>query len=189
MQGAAPQPVESRHSTLPGVSPLPDVLDGKSMLPLLEGKADKIHNSLYFELGYTRGVLKDAWKYIALRYSPYARNMTLEQRKKLLEDWNKLAREVGMKPHNTDPTKPFSHVHTVPGGTWDNYLYSADSGRGHPAFFDADQLYNLAADPGEQKNLAADPRHASKLQEMQGELKKYLEGLPGPFAELKPAAK
>ncbi|MFI4910182.1 MAG: sulfatase [Sedimentisphaeraceae bacterium JB056] len=44
-------------------------LDGKSLMPLLLGKHETIHNSLYFEIGWTRAVCTKRWKYIALRYS------------------------------------------------------------------------------------------------------------------------
>ena len=43
----------------------------------------------------------------------------------------------------------------------------------------------LTSDPGEQVNLAGDPRYAGKLGEMKGLLRDYLADLPGPFAEFK----
>ncbi|MFW6119208.1 MAG: sulfatase [Planctomycetota bacterium] len=45
------------------------VLDGKSMLPWLTGqrRADPERDDLYFEMGYTRAVATDRWKYIAFR--------------------------------------------------------------------------------------------------------------------------
>jgi arylsulfatase A-like enzyme len=52
--------------------------DGRSFRPVLEAKTDKIHDSLYFEMGYTRGVLIGKWKYIALRYPEHARNLSLD---------------------------------------------------------------------------------------------------------------
>ena len=53
-------------------------------------------------------------------------------------------------------------------------------------YFDADQLYDLEADPKEQRNLAGKPEHAEKLEEMKAELQQYLKKLPGSFGELKP---
>lgn len=164
-----------------GGAPRPDLFDGKSMRPLLEGKAEKLHDSLYFEIGYTRGVLKDGWKYLALRYSDYANNLPLEERQALLDKENRYLTSWGRRPHNTDPMAPFSHYSLVPGGSDTEH---GTIGR-YPAYFDADQLYNLAEDPGEQRNLAGDPRYAAKLAEMKEELARYLADLPGGFAEFK----
>ncbi|MBI5723739.1 MAG: sulfatase-like hydrolase/transferase [Planctomycetes bacterium] len=51
----------------------------------------------------------------------------------------------------------------------------------YPHFWDQDQLYDLAGDPGEQKNLAGDPQHAGILKGMQARLKKYLDRIGRPF--------
>lgn len=59
--------------------------------------------------------------------------------------------------------------------------------RTQPAYFDRDQLYDLAGDPREQRNLAADPRQAGRLAELKGELQRHLARLPGGFGEFKPA--
>ncbi len=45
-------------------------VDGKSFLSVLEGKEEEIHDYLFFELGATRAVLKDGWKYLAFRLPP-----------------------------------------------------------------------------------------------------------------------
>jgi hypothetical protein len=74
----------------------PADFDGRSFAPILEGGAEQVHESLYFELGYV-------------------------------------------------------------------------------------QLYDLEADPGELKNLAADPAHAEVLADMKRELQRYLDELPGEF--------
>ncbi len=166
---------------LTGTPPRPELFDGRSMLPALEGKTRTHHDSLYFEIGYTRGVLKDGWKYIALRYSDYANNLPLEERQRLLDGANRYLTSWGRKPHNTDPMAPFSHYSLVPGGSDTEF---GTIGR-FPAYHDADQLYDLATDPGEQRNLAASPQYAEKLAEMKQELKKHLAGVPGPFAEFK----
>ena len=55
---------------LVGAEPPQDFFDGRSFRPLLEGKTNRLHDALFFELGFTRGVLKENWKYIALRYPP-----------------------------------------------------------------------------------------------------------------------
>ena len=67
-----------------GVGPPKDMLmDGTSLMPLLRGAADAVHDSLYFEIGYTRAVCTQKWKYLVFRIPP-SRQLTLEQRKRML---------------------------------------------------------------------------------------------------------
>jgi arylsulfatase A-like enzyme len=49
--------------------PKPDqhAVDGRSFVPVLQGNDRKIHDHLFFEIGATRAVLKDGWKYLAFR--------------------------------------------------------------------------------------------------------------------------
>lgn len=42
-------------------------VDGKSFASVLRGREEEIHDHLFFELGATRAVLKDGWKYLAFR--------------------------------------------------------------------------------------------------------------------------
>ncbi|MFC1607279.1 sulfatase [Candidatus Latescibacterota bacterium] len=43
-------------------------IDGENMMPLLTGETDRIHDELFFEIGWTRGCCTDRWKYLALRH-------------------------------------------------------------------------------------------------------------------------
>ena len=43
-------------------------LDGISMMPMLTGDQEKIHDELFFEIGWTRACCTERWKYLALRY-------------------------------------------------------------------------------------------------------------------------
>ena len=160
-------------------------LDGHSIRPVLEGKSASVRESLYFEMGHTRAVRKGDWKYLALRYTKEARNMPMARRKAILDRVNANLLRRGKKVHSTNPADRFSHISIVPGG--------GDAEHGsmgkYPAYYDEDQLYNLADDPGEQRNLAADPAHAEKLAELKGELRAYLAQLPGGFGDLKPSGK
>jgi arylsulfatase A-like enzyme len=165
---------------LAGIPFDPALFDGRSFAPVLLGTASEpVRKSLYFELGYVRGVLKDGWKYIALRYPESVRNMSSAERQKRLDRFNAQQRKTGRPVYTEDPSQPFSHISLVPGGGDAEHA----SLRKYPAFFDADQLYNLADDPTEQLNLASSPAHAAKLAEMKAELRRYLASLPGHFAE------
>jgi hypothetical protein len=108
--------------------------------------------------------------------------MNLKERTSLLKEWNDERYRRQLNIVTDDPTKPFSHLTAIPGGG-DAERKSTGS---YPAYFERDQLYNLASDPNEQINLADDARHASVLAKMQAALKLQLETLPGSFGELKP---
>jgi arylsulfatase A-like enzyme len=155
--------------------------DGKSFLPILNGEKREIHESLYFEMGFSRGVLKDSLKYIALRYPEFANNWTIEQRKDVLEKWNKSRMDNKMSYHYTDPEMPFSHVMLIPGGGDAEHL----STKRYKHYFEPNQLYDLRNDPEEQHNLYGKPEYSAKQEELKTELKKYLNMLPGNFGEFK----
>ncbi|HRR28032.1 MAG TPA: sulfatase-like hydrolase/transferase, partial [Victivallales bacterium] len=162
-----------------GIDPSMYNFDGKSFLPLLNGEKKEIHDSLYFEIGYTRAIRMGNWKYIALRYPEYAEKMTLEERRKILEDFNKKQKEYDKRWFTDDPSQPFSHVSLIPGGGGAEHA----SMEQYPAYYDKDQLYDLSKDPNEQNNLANNEQYAAKLAEMKDKLKSILSKLPGKFAE------
>jgi len=151
--------------------------DGRSFKPVLEGKRAESRESLYFELGYARAVIKGKYKYYAVRYPDYARNMTPQQRARVLESYNRGRRFRNMPIVNEDPKKPFSHLEVIPGGGQAEHETYGKK----PGYFDADQLYNLETDPFEIKNLARDAQHQDILATLKAELKKYIDDLPGTF--------
>lgn len=155
--------------------------DGKSFMPILDGKKKKVRESLYFEMGFSRGVLKDNHKYIALRYPEYAMNWTVKQRQKKLDEWNNFRIKNKLKYHFTDPTLPFSHLMLIPGGGDAEY----PSTKRYKHYYDVDQLYDLNKDPNEQNNVYADKKYKSTLKKLKKELTKYLNDLPGIFGEFK----
>ncbi|MBL7039108.1 MAG: sulfatase-like hydrolase/transferase [Pirellulaceae bacterium] len=71
-------PGEDRHA-----------VDGNSFVPVLQGSEREIHDYLFFELGATRAVLQDGWKYLAFRLPP------------------------SLPPN---PPKPYTHLADRPGG-------------------------------------------------------------------------
>ena len=151
-----------------------DAFDGVSFRPALEGGPWKDRDALFFELGFTRGVLIGTWKYIAVRYPPNAEAL-VDLRKP--EEYAPIAKIIAQKAGPNPP--PYGHI----GGNNNEFKTL----KGQAAYFDADQLYDLSIDPGEQVNLAKKPEHAAKLAEMKTALKAHLDRMPGGFADLKPA--
>ena len=157
-------------------------IDGKSFKKVLEGDTSEIHTSLYFEMGYSRGILKGNYKYIALRYPEFIENMSLEERQKRLDDWNHLLKLRGKAPNNLDPTKPFGHIQVIPGGGDAEFKSTLR----YKHYTDVDQLYDLSIDPNEQNNLAENTEYQEILDDLKKELKTYINNLPGTFGNLKP---
>jgi len=160
-----------------GYKPEGNEFDGQSFKPVLDGIAYNSRESLYFELGYARAIIKGNYKYYALRYPGYANNRTGEERKAALDAYNKTREFRSMRIVNRDPEKPYSHLEVVPGG---GEAEHASYGK-LPGYFDLNQLYNLEDDPGELRNLANEPGYESILLEMKKELEKYIVDLPGIF--------
>ncbi|MCS6859402.1 MAG: sulfatase [Abditibacteriales bacterium] len=131
-------------------------LDGRSLLPLLTGQETSWRDAVFLEIGYTRAVVTERWKYIALRYPP--------QRQKAIQDGT-----LGRPPYHLDTSLGLQQR----------------AHKAHPHYFDADQLYDLQNDPDEQVNLANDPQHAKILEEMKGRLAEWLKSFPRPFGELR----
>jgi arylsulfatase A-like enzyme len=160
-----------------GAANMDDKFDGRSFKSVLDGEADKVHDSLYFELGYARAVIKGNYKYYAVRYPDYANNMSPDDRAKALRTYNDERRAHRMVINTEDPASPFSHFFVVPGGHHaDHGSYGRVSG-----YFDPDQLYDLENDPDETRNLVKDPEYQNKLKELKAELRKYIDDLPGTF--------
>ncbi|MFC1608392.1 sulfatase [Candidatus Latescibacterota bacterium] len=57
-------------------------IDGKSLLPMLLGREKAVHDELFFEIGWTRAVCTERWKYLALRYSKEAQQEAKEKGKR-----------------------------------------------------------------------------------------------------------
>lgn len=162
-----------------GIQYDPNSYNGESFYDSLNGSQVAARDSLYFELGFVRGVRVGDWKYIALNYPETVQNMTLEDRKRELKEFNDSQIRRGKPVYNTDPSANFSHIRIIPGGGDAEHKSMSQ----YPAYYDAHQLYNLANDPLEQINLAEDPTYKSQLSLMKNKLKSYLDELPGEFGE------
>ena len=69
----------------------------------------------------------------------------------------------------------------IPGGGDAEY----PSTKRYKHYYDTDQFYDLRTDPHEQNNLFGDPKYKAKIEELQNDLKAYLDKLPGKFGEFK----
>ncbi len=158
-----------------------DAFDGVSFHDALNGVVREEQETLYFELGFVRGVRKGDWKYISLNYPDSVKNMSLEERQLELDEFNASQARRGKPIYNTDPMAPFSHIRTIPGGGDAEHPSLTQ----YPNYYDTHQLYNLSDDPKEQNNLAKDAEYSNVLSEMQLLLKEYLKSVPGSFGSLK----
>ena len=155
----------------------PDNVDGISFLPVLMDEKEQVRDSLFFEMGYTRAVLKDGVKYISLRYPPEVANMSREERQAALDHMNNNLRDRRRPVHTEDPMMPFRHLMAIPGG------HDAEQGavRSYPHYYEADQVYDIGLDPTERNNLLENPAYLEKVNELKATLQSYLDTLPGNF--------
>jgi arylsulfatase A-like enzyme len=152
--------------------------DGVSFADALEGKPFKQRSSVYHELGYARAIVKDGFKYYAIRYPDWAMKKTMAEKKVMLDEYTKMRESFGEHAIATDHTLPYGQLEMVPGGGGAEH----NAYMNMPNFTDPDQLYDLKNDPKELHNLINDPKYAEKIKELKKELKeKYLDKLPGKF--------
>jgi len=123
-------------------------LDGKAINSVLAGSEENIHDYIYSESGLQRSVSNGRYKYIAFRYPKY--------RTEQLENG-----DIDYAPN---------------GMNMERQAHAAIALQKFPAYFDADQLYDLNNDPYEQNNLAYDPDFKDIKTKMQEALKGYLSG-------------
>jgi arylsulfatase A-like enzyme len=154
-------------------------LDGRSLIPAMEGRVAEVHDSMYFELGFSRAVQRHGLKYLALRYPPHVHAITIDERSRILEANNARLAMRGRPVATTDPLAPFSHVSLIPGG---NDFERVSLGR-YPAYFAPDQLYDLRIDPTEQRNLFNDPAYADRRIELRRLLDRHVSDLFDTFGE------
>lgn len=136
-------------------------LDGVSLKKTVEGNKTPVHEYLFFELGYARGIRTKDWKYITVRYDEKAQEQV--DKGVIFKGWN-------------------GHTHKLPYYTRNSHL-GYHAALLNPLYFDQNQLFDLKNDPSEKKNIyEADSK---KSEEMKILLIKSLESFPNrPYGEL-----
>lgn len=135
-------------------------MDGISLKHTLEGSRDPVHDKLFFEIGFARGIMTKDYKYITVRYNEEAQKQIDEG--VIFKGWN-------------------GHTHKIP-------YYIRNSHLGYhaallnPNYFEPDQLYDLKNDPTEKHNIFEE--NPGKATEMKNNLVEVLSSFPGrPYAE------
>jgi arylsulfatase A-like enzyme len=135
-------------------------VDGKSLAGVIAGSNEQVHDSLFCELGYSRAVKTKEWKYIAIRYP-----------KDVQEKINRGHKFNGWEGRKLDVPYLVNNSHLG---------FHASSQ--NPNYFQPDQLYHLAKDPREEKNVI--DQYPEQVKKMKRLLKKYLESFDNrPFGE------
>jgi len=135
-------------------------LDGVSLKNVLDGEKKPVHEHLFFELGFARGIMTKDWKYISVRYD----NQSLKKIEKGIEF-------IGWKGEK------LKYPYYVRNAHLGNFAST-----NNPLYFDADQLFNLADDPRETQNIFIENKEKSA--ELKKLLIKYLKSFPNrPYGE------
>lgn len=125
-------------------------MDGSSLKTALKGDQKPIHDHLFFEMGFARGVMTRDWKYIAVRY-----------------DQNTMD-----KISNGERFNSWGGITTILPYYIRNSHLGYHACLTNPHYHEADQLFELAQDPGETLNIYS--TIAPKSIEMRELLKKDL---------------
>jgi arylsulfatase A-like enzyme len=134
-------------------------VDGKSFVSLLKGDDKAINEAVFLQIGSTRAVLSDEFKYIAWRIHP--------------------DREKNFDIKGKAKPKPLYHIASTRGGRG----LEKKIPKNYKAYWDSDQLYDLRKDRKEQSNLASNPEYAVKLQSLKKLLSEHVKDQPGKFGE------
>lgn len=138
----------------------PDGIDGRSFLPVLRGEQLRHRDVLFtthsgdggWNIYPTRSVCNERWKYILNLHPEYAFTAHIDL------------------PGNLGQRAYFS--------TWESAARSDAAAAAIVRRYHArpaEELYDLGADPHEERNLAGRPEHAEVLQGLRGELERWMD--------------
>jgi arylsulfatase A-like enzyme len=136
-------------------------IDGVSLVNVLEGDQTPVHDHLFFEMGYFRGVVTKDLKYMALRYDEKTEKKI--EKGGLFDGWEERKLKF-----------PY-HVR--------NQHLGYHAGIYNKNIFDKDQLYDLKIDPDEKNNIYdSNPKKAAEMKKL---LVEDLRSFPGrPYGEM-----
>jgi len=120
-------------------------LDGVSLRNTMKGEQKPVHDYLFFELGFARGVMTKEWKYITVRYDERS-----EQQVKdgvIFTGWN-------------------GHRYKQPYYIRNTHLgYHAALLNEH--YFERNQLFDMKSDPRENQNMAdSNPKKVKEMKKL-----------------------
>jgi N-sulfoglucosamine sulfohydrolase len=133
---------------LAGIEP-PDRLDGRSLLPLVRGEVDRLHDELFAEITY----------------------------------------HAAYEPQRAVRTERFKYIRRFDDGDRP-VLPNCDDGPTKDALIaagwalakrESEQLFDLALDPNEMRNLIGDPRFAEVAEELRVRLQRWMERTDDPL--------
>ncbi|QHI69324.1 sulfatase family protein [Tichowtungia aerotolerans] len=150
------------------VPPADAVVDGRNFFPILGNEGDW-RDHLLLETSYSRAIVSKDWKYIAHRPPQEVLDKMEADRIASEQADGDGRRHVGWSGRYTNPASGLG------------VRFNAD--QDFPAYFDADQLYNLADDVFEQRNLYTNPELQSKVKELKQQMDAELKKLPHAFGE------
>lgn len=144
--------------------------DGRSMVSLYQGDNSQWRDALISEVGVTRAIIKDGWKYIAYRVPQEKLDMPISERKKLAQKKGKSYKGL-----------PWMHMGGTPGGRGLESLVVKTYGAEN--YFATDQLYRYLEDPKEKNNVINNPENKEIVKQLKQQLAEELKNRPGTFAE------
>jgi arylsulfatase A-like enzyme len=136
-------------------------IDGRSYRAVLEGSNAPIQEAIFSELGSARSVKTKQWKYIAVRYT--------EEEQDAITRGEKFNGLPGIPPSDRPYYSRNAHLG----------FHAAST---NPHYFEIDQLYDLEADPKEERNVVA--QHPEVVADLRARLATWLRTFPDrPYGE------
>jgi arylsulfatase A-like enzyme len=135
-------------------------VDGDSLVPLLTKSKDRIRDDLLLEIGASKAIVTEDWKYISNRVPDVIKKQMIAEK-----SLPRRQRKYGWAAEWLHPVSySFQNFNSI------NYRTHAY----FPDYFDDDQLYDLNDDPYEQDNLFYDEEYQEIKTELTQNLAKLL---------------